>query len=150
MPSNPSLQPTCYGLRPSHAAELKRYAAYLLASVGVAACATKPPESETALNSCFEAYERPGWSLIDSPPEAERLISMIPSGGSYPVLKGLPTYWFGSADGHYTACWLPKHFARFPAWTSCSRTKYHFFPSGGAWGFMPGEVIICDAPPVLR
>jgi hypothetical protein len=23
---NPSLQPTCYGLRPSHAAELKRYA----------------------------------------------------------------------------------------------------------------------------
>ena len=24
---NPSLQPTCYGLRPSHAAEIKRYAA---------------------------------------------------------------------------------------------------------------------------
>jgi len=27
MTPNPSLQPTCYGLRPSHAAELKRYRA---------------------------------------------------------------------------------------------------------------------------
>jgi len=140
---------------PSHtgqraAAELRRYAAYLLASVGMAACATKPAESELALNSCFEAYERTGWSLIDAPQEAERLLSVIPSGGSYPVLKGPPTYWFSSADGDYTACWLPKDFARFPAWTSCSRTKYHLFQSGGAWGFMPGEVTICDAPPALR
>ncbi len=27
---NPSLQPTCYGLRPSHAAELKRYSCLIL------------------------------------------------------------------------------------------------------------------------
>src|SRR5215471_4458924 len=108
LPHNKQLQRRVRDKVPSHLgqradAELRRYAACLLAALVVEACAARPPESETALHLCFSPSELPGWSLIDAPPEAERLISM-----AYYPPKGAPTYWFGGASGQYTACWLPK------------------------------------------
>jgi hypothetical protein len=145
---NKQLQRTVRDKVPRHivqcaAAELRRYAACLLATLGVAACATTPSEFETALKLCFSPDQSPGWSLIDAPPEAERLISI-----AYYPPKGTPTYWFGSADGQYTACWLPRNVDI--ANPDCSRRTYHFSPTGaGEWSVTPSEIVICD-PPVRR
>ena len=122
------------------AAELRRYTAYLLAILGMGACAARPPESETALYLCVPPNELSGWSLVAAPPEAERLISM-----AYYPPKGPPTYWFGGADGQYTACWLPRKIDI--ANPDCSRRTYRFSPTrSGEWSVAPSEIVICDAP----
>jgi hypothetical protein len=142
---NKQLQRTVGDKVPRHmgqcaAAELRRYAAYLLAALCVVACAARPPKSETALHLCFSPNELPSWSLIDAPSEAERLISM-----AYYPPKGSPTYWFGNAYGQYTACWVPKN--ADIANPDCSRRTYRFSPTGaGEWSVAPSEIVICDAP----
>ena len=144
-PHNKRLQRTVMNKLPSHprhhaVAEPRRYAAYLLAALCVAACAARPPKSETALHLCFSPDELPRWSLIDAPSEAERLISM-----AYYPPKGRPTYWFGNAYGQYAACWMPKN--ADIANPDCSRRTYQFSPTGtGEWSVAPSEIVICDAP----
>ena len=65
---NHSLQPTCYGLWPSHAAELKRWAAMnsRALTIVVAACLLVPPTSsfadEKRADICAKYETENGWS----------------------------------------------------------------------------------------